>query len=96
MPALTLKRPLAWLPIAMSFAALVVVIVRVLIVGTAPDTDEHTAAHLFQLLMAGQLPLIAFFVIRWFPRDHRRASTVLVLQIATALIALAPVFILHL
>ncbi len=96
MPALTLKRPLAWLPIAMSLAALVVVILRVSIVGVAPDTDEGTAAHIFQLLMAGQLPVIAFFAIRWFPRDHRRASTVLALQIGTALVALAPVFFLHL
>ncbi len=50
-----LRRPSAFLPLAMSLAALGLVLTVVSIFGVVHETDEGTAAHLWQLLMAGQL-----------------------------------------
>ena len=91
----TLKYPSAFLPITMSLLALAVVMTHIALFGTARQPDEGTAAHLWQLLMAGQLPIVAFFAIRWLPRAPRYALLVLALQAAAALAALAPVYFLH-
>ena len=88
----TLKRPTALIPLAMSVAALGVVLGHVAIFGVAREADEGTAAHLWQLLMAGQIPFIAFFAIRWLPRAPRQALLVLVFQAVAGLLAAAPVF----
>jgi hypothetical protein len=45
--------------------------------------------------MAGQLPVVAFFAIKWLPRSPRQALLVLALQAGAALAALAPVFLLN-
>jgi hypothetical protein len=91
-----LKRPSAFLPLAMSFAALATVLVHVSVFGAAREADEGTAAHLWQLLMGGQLPIVAFFAIKWLPRDPRQGLVILALQAGAGLAALAPVFLLHL
>jgi hypothetical protein len=91
-----MKHPSAWLPLAMSFAALAIVLAHVALFGVVREADEGTAAHLFQILMAGQVPIVAFFAITWLPRNPRGASLVLALQVGAALAALAPVFILKL
>jgi hypothetical protein len=91
----TLKRPSALIPIAMSLAALLVVVAHIGMFGTARQADEGTAAHLWQLLMAGQLPVIAFFAIKWFPRTPGPALLVLALQAIACLAAAAPVFLLN-
>jgi hypothetical protein len=90
-----LKRPTALIPVAMSIAALGLVIAHVVIYGTAHQADEGAAAHLWQLLMAGQLPVIAFFAIRWLPRTPGQALLVLGLQAVAMLAAAAPVFVLN-
>ena len=92
----TLKQPSALIPLAMSLVALAVVIGHIATVGFAREADEGTAAHLWQLLMAGQLPIIAFFAITWLPRNPRQALPVLALQVAVGLAAAAPVFLLGL
>ena len=56
----TFTRPSALIPLAMSLAALAVVLIRIALVGTARHADEGTAAHLFQLLIVCQLPIVAF------------------------------------
>jgi len=91
-----LKRPSAFLPLAMSVAALILVLVSVAFFGAARDADEGATAHLWQLLVAGQLPVVAFFAIRWLPRAPRSAVPVLALQALAFLAALAPVYFLHL
>lgn len=90
-----LKKPSAFLPLAMSFGALATVLLYVLLFGPAPQSDEGTAAHIWQILMAGQIPIIMFFAIRWLPRTPKDALLVLVLQGGAALMALAPVFLLR-
>jgi hypothetical protein len=87
-----LKRPSACVPIAMSGVALAVVITYVLLFGTARQEDEGTAAHLWQILMAGQLPVVAFFALRWLPAEPKRALPILALQFGAALAAIFPVW----
>ena len=91
-----LKKPSGFLPVGMSFAALVVVLAHVVMFGAARQADEGTAAHLWQLLMAGQVPILAFFVIKWLPQAPRPTLLMLALQVVAALAAIAPVYFLHL
>lgn len=85
-----LRRPSAVVPLLMSGAALVAVGVHLAVAGTAPQADEGAAAHLWQLLMVTQLPIVAWFTIHWLPRT-RQALWVLVLQLAAMAAAAAPV-----
>jgi hypothetical protein len=87
-----LRKPSAFIPLAMSLAALAIVISHIALFGTARQADEGAAAHIFQLLMVVQLPIVLFFAIRWLPRFPRPALQVLALQAAAGLAALAPVF----
>ena len=91
-----IKQPSAFLPVAMSLAALVTLIVALAMGGVAREADEGTAAHIWQLLMGGQLPIVAYFAIKWLPQTPKQALYVLALQVAVALAALAPVYLLHL
>jgi hypothetical protein len=97
-----LKHPGAFLPLAMSLAALAVVGMAAMhdILyyghGLVREPDEGTAAHLWQLLMAGQLPVLLFFAIKWLPKAPRQTLYVLALQAGTALASMAPVFFLGL
>jgi hypothetical protein len=92
----TIRRPTAWIPLVMSLTALAIVMVHIAWFGTAREADEGTAAHLWQILMAGQLPIIAWFAIKWLPRDPRSALVTLVLQALAGVAAMAPVFYLGL
>lgn len=87
-----LRRPAAFVPIAMSLLALAIVVLHVARYGPAREADEGTSAHLWQLLMAAQLPVIGFFAIKWLPQNPRPAVIVLVLQAAGVVAAAAPVF----
>ena len=89
-----LKRPSAFLPMAMSAAAVLTVLVHLVSVGAARQVDEGAAAHVWQLLMLAQVPIVAFFAIRWLPESRRQALVVLGLQAVAVLAALAPVFLL--
>ena len=91
-----IKQPSAFLPVAMSFAAIATVLIHVLMFGGAREADEGTAAHIWQLLIALQVPIVLFFAIKWVPRSPKDALYVLALQAAAGLAALAPVFILGL
>ena len=90
-----LKQPSAFLPVAMSLAALATVLIFIALHGTAPQADEGAAAHIWQLLMAGQAPIVVFFAIKWVPESPRQAVPILALQIVVALAAIAPVFLLR-
>jgi hypothetical protein len=98
-----IKRPSAFLPLAMSLTALTMLlgfIARYWVVhGTymiAREPDEGAVAHLWQLLMGGQMPIIAFFAIKWLPKAPRQTMRVLALHIGAALASMAPVFLLNL
>jgi hypothetical protein len=80
----------------MSFTALALVLGHVAMFGAVREADEGTAAHLWQLLMAGQVPVVAFFAMKWVPRTPRQALPILALQAIAGLAALAPVYFLNL
>jgi uncharacterized membrane protein HdeD (DUF308 family) len=91
------RKPSAFVPMLMSVAALALLLGSIAVrSGVARDSDEGAIAHIWQLLMAGQLPLLAYFVFRWLPRVPRQTLYVLALQIGAALAAMAPVYYLGL
>ena len=92
----TLKRPSAFLPIAMSLLALAIVLFHIAIYGPAQESDEGISAHLWQILMLGQVPIVLFFAIRWLPQAPQSTLLVLAIQVIAGLAAVGPVFILGL
>jgi ABC-type Co2+ transport system permease subunit len=86
------RKPSAMIPIVMSVLAFVTVISAVTLFGARPQADEGAAAHIFQILIAGQLPFLAWFAFHWLRRDFRSAASVIALQIAAIVIALFPVW----
>ena len=84
--------PSAVIPLVMSAVALATVMVH-LLATPAPADDEGAAAHVFQLMLAGQAPFVAFFATKWLPREPSQALLVMALQAAAALIALTPVIL---
>ena len=95
---ISLKRPSAFVPLAMSVAALVLVLGHIAVVGVAAarQPDEGVIAHIFQLLIVAQIPLVAFFAIKWLPRAPRISLPVLALQAVAVIAALAPVYFFNL
>lgn len=87
----TITRFSALAPLVMSLAALALVVGRLAIVGTARQVDEGTIAHLFQLLIVCQVPIVAFFAIKWLRRMPKQALAVLALQALAVAVACAPV-----
>ena len=88
------KRPSGVLPIAMSAFVVGMVVVHYAMYGIVQETDEGTPAHIFQLLMAAQVPLIGYFILRWLPEEPSGGSRVLALQFVAALAAFASVYFL--
>ena len=90
-----LKDPVALIPIAMSGAALAIVLVHLTLFGAARQADEGAEAHLWQLLMLGQVPVIAFFALTRLARHPAAALPVLGVQAAAAVAAMAPIYLLR-
>lgn len=91
-----MKQPSAFLPLAMSLTALAMVLGYVARYGVARQADEGAVAHLWQILMAGQTPIAAYFAIKWLPRAPRQTLYVLAQQAGAALASFALVFFLGL
>jgi hypothetical protein len=79
----------------MSLAALAIVLFHIAIFGTARQSDEGTEAHMWQLLMAGQVPILIVYAVKWLPRGPKAALQVIGLQLGAAVAALAPVYLLR-
>jgi hypothetical protein len=86
-----IRNPSALIPIFMSMTALALVLGHIGLYGVAREADEGTTAHLWQILMAGQAPVLLFFAIKWLPRSPWRALGVLALQAGAVLAAMTPV-----
>ncbi len=90
-----LRQPAAYLPVAMSIGALAMIAWYVAVHGVVQQADEGAQVHLWQLLVAGQVPFIAWFAVRWLPGSARPALAVLALQAAALiLLAIAPLWVL--
>jgi hypothetical protein len=90
------RKPSAFIPVIMSLIALALLLGHIALFGVVREADEGATAHLWQVLMAGQMPVLAFFAIKWAPRAPRQTMYVLALQAGTALASMAPVFFLNL
>ncbi len=96
------RQPSAFLPLAMSLTALAMLGGAYIFAvatghgGLVREPDEGSIAHVWQLLMAGQMPILAFFAIKWLPRAPRQTLYVLGLQAGAVLAAMAPVYFLNL
>ena len=87
-----IKQPSAWIPLGMSLAALTLVLGHAAVYGVVHETDEGAAAHIWQILMAGQVPIVAYFMLRWLPRQPGKSLQVLALLAATWLANFAAVY----
>ena len=81
---LQLRRPSAFVPLVLSAAALAMVVGHFAIYGIAHEADEGTPAHVFQLLMIMQAPIIATFVVRGLDKAPVTTLQVLACQFVAA------------
>ena len=90
--------PSAVIPMALSVAALTVVVVNLAMSNcvVVHESDEGAAAHLWQLCLVVQLPVLLFFALKWIRRSPKQALVVLSIQLGAALLAVAPVYLLGL
>ena len=89
-----IRKPSAYLPLGMSLAALVLVLAHAAVFGITHDPDEGAAAHTWQILMAAQLPFVAYVVIRWLPSQFKETLEILAVLAATWLANFAAVYFL--
>jgi hypothetical protein len=89
-----IKQPSALLPLAMSLAALTLVVGHAAIFGIVHEADEGTAAHIWQILMAAQLPIVAYFIFKWLPSRPKESVQVLAILAGTWLANFAAVYFL--
>jgi hypothetical protein len=87
------KQPSAWLPLVMSLAALAMILVYVAIFGIVHHQDEGAPAHIFQLIMAAQLPIAAYVAIKWLPKRPVQALAVLAVQAVAWIIPIVTVIL---
>lgn len=92
MNAPNIKEPSALLPLIMSSVAIAIVYGHAAIFGVVHEADEGTPAHIFQLLIALQVPIVAFFALKWLPEAPKQTIVILALQAAFVVIALAGVY----
>ncbi len=87
-----IEQPSAYLLLALSLAALVLVLGHAVVFGVVHEADEGAAAHIWQILMAAQLPLLAYFIVKWLPSRPRESLLVLGLLAGTWLANFAAVY----
>jgi hypothetical protein len=81
-------------PQTMSLLALTICVVGWVGIVRDPPGDEGALAHMYQLIMVGQIPLMVIFLVTVARRGLRQNLPVLALQIALWISALAAVPIL--
>ena len=93
--------PTALVPIGLSLGALLIVLLHFGLFGSDPNPDEGATAHIWQLLMAAQVPALALFTAKWFRRARRPCLNVLAMHgiaiaMCVGLAARAPLYFLNL
>lgn len=91
--AVLARKPSAIVPLMMSLIAIAALMVAFATAGPLRQEDEGTTAHVWQLLMAGQLPIIGWFALRWVRQNFRAALPILGLQAVAFVAALLPVWL---
>lgn len=90
-----LKTPSAWLPLAMSVTAILLIIIYVGINGVRVNQDERTAARIFQMLLIGQVPIVIYFASKWLPKSSKEATEIILLQATVALLSIVLILFLE-
>lgn len=90
-----LRTPSAWVPIVLSVAALALIVGFVARFGVVQSEDEGTAARTFQMLLLANAAAIAYFVIRWVPKDPKPAAAIAGLQVLLAVIPVVTIILLE-
>lgn len=88
------RQPDALAPLLLAAAALSLVLGHAAVFGVVHEADEGAAAHIWQLLIALELPALAFFAIRWLPRATKQALVLLGILAAILAANFAAVFFL--
>jgi len=78
-------------PIVLSLMAFGLVIVAILTGWDKGDADEGSAAHIFQLLIAAEVPFMLVFVATAEWKRVVRVAGLIALQAAALVLAFAPV-----
>ena len=92
-----IKKPSAWIPIALSVAILLMELGAIVVFGTpSPKSDEGVLAHLFQIWLVLEALLISFFVTAWVVRSPVPAVRILLLQVGEVFAGCFPVYYFHL
>ena len=84
-----IKHPSAWLPLVVSLAGLALVLGHLALYGVVHQADESAAARVFQMLMIAQLPIMAYFALKWLPKSSKQALLVLALQVGAWILPFA-------
>jgi hypothetical protein len=84
-----IRRPTAWLPFLVSFAALALVLGYAAVSGVDAHEGERAPARIFQLLMVAEAALIAVFALRWLPKAPKQAAKVVAAQVVAAALPIA-------
>ena len=93
--ATLMRKPIAWLSLALSLLAIGLIVANVVFVGLAPQADEGAEARIFQVLMLFDALVIGAFAVRWLPIAPKEASAVVALQLLMAAIPLVTVAVLE-
>lgn len=93
--------PTAILPIGLSLCTFLIALIHVAFYGHSPEPDGGSTAHVWQLLMAAQIPALALFAATWFRKARGPAFQALkvhgaAIGLSVAAAALAPAYFLHL
>jgi hypothetical protein len=95
-PTQLIRRASAWVPLVLSVLALGDLVLYLVFHGVVRGPhDEGAAARIWQLLMAGQVPIIGWFAVRWLPEGPRAGLVILGFQVAAALASALPVLLLE-
>jgi len=90
------RQPSALVSLGLALIALALVVGHIAFFGVTHYADEGPTAHIWQLLMAAQLPALLVFGIQWVPKAPKQAVGVLGLLAAAILASMAPVYFLNL
>ncbi len=85
------KQPSAWIPLAMSLAALMMTLGYAAVFGSVHSQDEGAPARIFQLIMVAQLPIAAYFAFKWLPKRPAQTLVVLGFQVIGWIIPISAV-----
>ena len=88
-----LKKPIAWIPVALSLGVLASMLIFIAISGhPVRETDEGVGAHLFQIWLVAEVFMVAFFAVKWLAQRPKQALIILTIQIVAAFAACFPVW----